>query len=92
MKAAIFEAFAQPLTIQHVPDPAVPDDGAVIRVAATGICRSDWHGWMGHDPDIQTLPHVPGHELAGVIEAVGKDKKQWQPGGRVNGFIDGSCA
>jgi alcohol dehydrogenase len=83
MKAAIYEAFAQPLTIQNVPDPTVPDDGVVIRVAATGICRSDWHGWMGHDPDIQKLPHVPGHELAGVIEEVGQHVRHWQPGERI---------
>jgi len=83
LKAAIFEAFSQPLTIQRVPDPVVPDDGVVIRVEATGICRSDWHGWMGHDADIQTLPHVPGHEMAGTIQEVGKDVKQWQPGARV---------
>jgi alcohol dehydrogenase len=49
---------------------------------ATGLCRSDWHGWMGHDPDVQP-PHVPGHEFAGVIEAVGKDVSKWQPGARV---------
>jgi alcohol dehydrogenase len=82
MKAAIFEAFAQPLTIQNVPDPTVSDDGVVIRVEATGLCRSDWHGWMGHDPDI-VLPHVPGHELAGVIEEVGQDVQNWHPGDRV---------
>jgi len=82
LKAAIFEAFAHPLTIQSVPDPTVPDDGVIIRVEATGICRSDWHGWMGHDPDIQ-LPHVPGHELAGVIVEIGKDVRNWQPGDRV---------
>jgi alcohol dehydrogenase len=54
----------------------------VLRVKATGLCRSDWHGWLGHDPDI-TLPHVPGHELAGVIEAVGQGVSKWQPGDRV---------
>ncbi len=82
MKAAVYEAFAQPLTIQNVPDPVAHPDGVVIRVEANGICRSDWHGWMGHDPDI-ALPHVPGHELAGVVEVVGKDVKRWQPGDRV---------
>ncbi len=82
MKAAVYTQFAQPLTIQHVPDPAPPADGVVIRVKATGLCLSDWHGWMGHDPDI-SLPHVPGHELAGVIEAVGKDVKNWSAGDRV---------
>lgn len=82
MKAAIFEEFKQPLSIQNVADPSPDDDGVVIRVEANGICRSDWHGWMGHDPDV-TLPHVPGHELAGVIEAVGKRVKNWKIGDRV---------
>ena len=54
----------------------------VISVKATGLCRSDWHGWMGHDPDIR-LPHVPGHELAGIVEAVGSDVANWKPGDRV---------
>jgi alcohol dehydrogenase len=49
--------------------PACPDDGAVIEVRATGVCRSDWHAWQGHDP--VPLPHVPGHELAGVVVEVG---------------------
>ena len=57
-------------------------DGVVIEVKATGLCRSDWHGWMGHDADI-TPPHVPGHELAGVVAAVGKDVTRWQVGDRV---------
>ena len=82
MKAVVYEAFAQPLTIQTVPDPVPTIRGVVIRVEGTGICRSDWHGWMGHDPDIQ-LPHVPGHELAGVVEAVGKDVSRWRIGDRV---------
>jgi len=82
MKAAIYEAFGQPIQIETLPDPAPSSDGVVIRVNANGICRSDWHGWMGHDSDVK-LPHVPGHELAGVIEAVGKDVRCWKPGDRV---------
>jgi len=82
MRAALYETFEGPITIQDLPDPTTPSDGVVIRVEATGICRSDWHGWMGHDPDIR-LPHVPGHELAGVIETVGKDVTRWHPGDRV---------
>ena len=82
MKAAVFEEFAQPIAIQSVPDPITPEDGVVIRVMANGICRSDWHGWMGHDPDVR-LPHVPGHELAGVVEEVGSNVRRWQPGDRV---------
>jgi len=82
MKAAVFEAFTGPLTIRTVSDPAPREHGVVVRVEATGICRSDWHGWMGHDPDIR-LPHVPGHELAGVVEATGRDVTGWKAGDRV---------
>lgn len=82
MRAAVFEEFAKPLSIQNVTDPIPGENGVVIQVKATGICRSDWHGWMGHDPDI-LLPHVPGHEFAGVIESVGKNVHRWQPGDRV---------
>jgi len=83
MRAALYETFEGPITIREVPDPTPEPDGAVIRVEATGICRTDWHGWMGHDPDIRRLPHVPGHELAGVVESVGRDVTRWFPGDRV---------
>jgi alcohol dehydrogenase len=82
LKAVIYRAFGGPLSIEELPDPEPPVGGVVIAVRATGLCRSDWHGWMGHDPDIR-LPHVPGHELAGVIEAVGADVVNWKPGDRV---------
>lgn len=82
MKAAIYDKFQAPIRIENLPDPTPPADGVVVRVKANGICRSDWHGWMGHDPDI-VLPHVPGHELAGIVEAVGKDVHRWKIGDRV---------
>ena len=82
MRAAVYEAFAHPLSVQTVPDPTPTPHGVVIRVEATGLCRSDWHGWMGHDPDIR-LPHVPGHELAGVVEATGDNVTRWAVGDRV---------
>lgn len=82
MKAAVFEAFQGPVEVQDVDDPSPWPGGAVIRIMATGICRSDWHGWMGHDPDI-TLPHVPGHEFSGVVEAVGKNVSRFSPGDRI---------
>ena len=82
MRAAVFEEFSMPLSIQTLADPVPQRHGAVIRVQATGLCRSDWHGWMGHDPDVK-LPHVPGHEIAGVVEAVGKDVGRWKAGDRV---------
>lgn len=73
MKAVLYHQFNGPVSIDTVPDPAPASDGAVIQVEATGLCRSDWHGWRGHDPDIRTFPHVPGHEFAGVVVAVGRD-------------------
>ncbi len=82
MKAAVYEKFGNDLSIRNVQDPSPNEHGVVIEIKANGICRSDWHGWMGHDPDIQ-LPHVPGHELAGVIAAVGKNVQRWQVGDRV---------
>lgn len=90
MKAAYFDTFQAPIRIETLPDPTPAEDGVVIRVMATGICRSDWHGWMGHDSDVR-LPHVPGHELAGIIEAVGKDVKRWKPGDRVTVPFCGGC-
>lgn len=82
MKAVVYEAFGALPALQTVPEPAAAPDGAVIRVLASGVCRSDWHGWRGHDPDI-ALPHVPGHEFAGVVEAVGRDVTSLRPGERV---------
>jgi alcohol dehydrogenase len=89
MKAILLECFGGPLSLETVPDPGVPADGVVVRVHATGLCRSDWHAWQGHDPDVQ-LPHVPGHELAGTIEAVGREVTRWQVGDRVTvPFVSG---
>jgi alcohol dehydrogenase len=82
MKAAIFEEFGQPIAIRQLPDPELPPDGVVIQVGATGLCRSDWHGWMGHDADVHP-PHVPGHEFAGRIVALGGEVRNWQLGQRV---------
>jgi alcohol dehydrogenase len=83
MKAIVFEEFAKPLKVATVQDPVPDEDGVVIKVKASGICRSDWHGWLGHDPDITRLPHVPGHELAGTVEETGKNVKRWKAGDRV---------
>jgi len=83
MRAAAYHAFGEPLFVGEFPDPTPTPDGVVIAVRASGICRSDWHGWQGHDSDIKTLPHIPGHELAGEIVEVGKDVTRWARGDRV---------
>ena len=90
MRAVVYEAFGQRPTLQTVPDPTPDPNGVVIRVMASGVCRSDWHAWGGHDATVQ-LPHVPGHELAGTIEAVGLDVRNWTPGDRVTVPFVGGC-
>jgi alcohol dehydrogenase len=90
MKAVVYEAFSAPPQLQTVPDPTPETHGVVVKVQATGVCRSDWHGWVGHDTDI-VLPHVPGHELAGTVEAVGKDVTRWKVGNRVTVPFVGGC-
>ena len=90
MKAVVFEKFGETPVIRTVPDPVPSPDGVVIKVAATGLCRSDWHGWMGHDPDIR-LPHVPGHELAGIVVAAGRHVHNWKAGARVTVPFVAAC-
>ena len=83
MKAVTYHAFGGRISIETLPDPTPASDGAVIQVEATGLCRSDWHGWRGHDPDINQFPHVPGHEFAGIVVAVGRDVSRSFVGKRV---------
>lgn len=82
MKAVVYETFGGPLAIRELPDPVPRIGGVVLEVRATGLCRSDWHGWVGHDPSVR-LPHVPGHEMAGIVAQVGPDVARWQVGDRV---------
>lgn len=90
MRAALFERFQQPLIVCNVPDPSCPPDGVVIEVAACGVCRSDWHAWKGSDPDV-TAPHVPGHELAGTVVAVGPQCQRFKIGDRVTAPFIVAC-
>jgi D-arabinose 1-dehydrogenase-like Zn-dependent alcohol dehydrogenase len=82
VRALVFDEYGGPLTVRDVPDPEPAPHGVVVRVEATGLCRSDWHGWTGHDRTI-ALPHVPGHELAGTVATVGADVTRWSVGDRV---------
>ena len=83
MWAVRFDAFGDMPYVADVPVPAAAAGGAVIRVEAAGLCRSDWHGWQGHDPDIRSLPHTPGHEFAGVVHAVSEGVTRVRVGDRV---------
>jgi D-arabinose 1-dehydrogenase-like Zn-dependent alcohol dehydrogenase len=90
VRAVLYDAFGAPPEVRDLPDPTPPPGGAVIRVSVTGLCRSDWRGWRGHDPEI-VPPHVPGHEFAGVVEAVGEGVDRWRPGDRVTVPFVGAC-
>lgn len=83
MRALLYDSFCSPPRVANVPDPVVPRHGVVVEVKASGLCRSDWHGWQGHDAEIKALPHIPGHEFAGVIAAVGPGVRHWQVGDKV---------
>ena len=83
MKAVRYDTFQGPLRLVDVPDPTPTPDGVVVKVGASGLCRSDWHGWKGHDSDVK-VPHVPGHEFAGTVIETGGDVRKWSKGDRVS--------
>ncbi|MGN7189555.1 alcohol dehydrogenase catalytic domain-containing protein [Curtobacterium sp. SAFR-003] len=93
MRAVQYDRFGAAPAIVDLPEPVAPADGVVVRVAATGVCRSDWHAWKGHDDSV-VLPHVPGHEFAGVVSAVGAGVSGFAVGDRVTApfvFACGTC-
>jgi alcohol dehydrogenase len=81
VRAVVVDAVRAHPQVREVAEPVVPASGVVVRVMATGVCRSDWHAWAGHDQI--RFPHVPGHELAGVVVEVGAEVRRWQVGDRV---------
>jgi alcohol dehydrogenase len=82
MRAVVYDAFGELPEVRDIAPPVCPPHGALIRVEATGVCRSDWHAWLGHDDDV-TLPHVPGHEFAGMVAEVGSEVQSAVVGQRV---------
>ncbi len=90
MRAVFYEEFQGPVKVREVRNPVAKPGSVVIKVEATGLCRSDWHGWMGHDADIH-LPHVPGHEFAGIVTERGEGVEKWRAGDRVTVPFAGGC-
>jgi D-arabinose 1-dehydrogenase-like Zn-dependent alcohol dehydrogenase len=97
MRAAQITAFRRPLQVDEIPVAAPRADGAVVRVEASGVCRSDWHfwnqdwGWIGLN---LTLPANTGHEVGGVVEEIGRDVRTIKVGDRVTipyHEADGTC-
>lgn len=88
MLAVRYSGYGTAPALVEMPSPVCPEDGVVIDVLATGVCRSDWHAWRGHEP--VALPHVPGHELAGVISRVGREVTSFGVGDLVTTpFVNG---
>lgn len=82
MRAVLIEQFGAPPRVTEVAAPEPPADGVVVAVEATGLCRSDWHAWAGHDRSI-VLPHVPGHEFVGKVVARGDQVERIRVGQRI---------
>lgn len=81
MRAVVYDEYGGAASVREVEPPECPPDGVIIEVGATGVCRSDWHAWRGHEP--VALPHIPGHELAGTVSATGPAVTRWRAGDRV---------
>src|SRR6202167_1945856 len=81
MQAVVYSGYGVMPSLTEGADPACPADGVIIAVGATGVCRSGWHAWQEHDPVV--LPHIGGHELAGVVAQAGSAVTGWRAGDRV---------
>lgn len=81
MRAAVIRDYKADLSLETVPDPVCEPDGVVVKVLACGVCRSDWHGWVGEHPKVKPGA-IPGHEYSGEVVAVGP-LARWQVGDRI---------
>ena len=100
MKAIVYKEYGSPDVLQfmEVEKPAPKDDEVLVKVFAVSVNAADLHLLRG-DPFLFRIqsglrkPKYPimGSDIAGRVEAVGKDVKQFQPGDEVFGDISGSC-
>ena len=81
MRAAVLREYNQPLSIEDIASPDCPEDGVVLKVLACGICRSDWHGWVGEHPRVKP-GQIGGHEYCGEVVEAGPEAT-YQVGDRV---------
>ncbi|MCA9782617.1 MAG: alcohol dehydrogenase catalytic domain-containing protein [Candidatus Delongbacteria bacterium] len=93
MRAARLVNYGKPLEVLNTPRPTAGPDSAVIRVAGCGVCRSDWHLWVGDwawRMPVQ-FPRTPGHEIGGVVEEVGGGVRRFRVGQRVTVPFHNGC-
>ena len=70
MRAAVMYETHQPLVVDEIDVASPRNDEVLVRIAASGVCRSDLHALDGESPVAQP-PMVLGHEGAGLVEEVG---------------------
>jgi len=89
MKAA-FLTGKQQFELREIPAPLPPEDGLVLQVQACGVCGSDLRRWKEGLP-AGGEPVIPGHEIAGVVMAVGSRLTGYAPGDRLAVAPDVHC-
>jgi threonine dehydrogenase-like Zn-dependent dehydrogenase len=87
MHAAILEAPGS-FVVKELEIPAIKSDELLVKVSTCGICTSELDMWEGKAKGLE-FPRFIGHEVSGVVEAVGKDVKSLKPGDRVALFAEG---
>lgn len=91
MKAAVIEEAGGDFIIKDVDKPSPSANEILIKVEACGICHSDNFVKEGGFPGLE-YPRIPGHEVVGIIEEIGKDVSKWEKGQRVGvGWHGGHC-
>lgn len=94
MRAIVMNEFKESLGIENVKDPIAGPNDAVIRIEATGICRSDWHAWQGDWTWIglkPELPVIPGHEFGGEVVELGKNVTRFHEGDKITAPFHYAC-
>ena len=90
MKAAVLRQLKQPLVIEDVHVPEIGPDDVLVETHSCGICRTDLHIQDGL-AYVPSLPHIPGHEPAGVVTAIGSRVRNVQVGQRVVPHLFVTC-
>lgn len=83
MKAAIVKQFGKPLVIEDVPVPQPGPGEVLVKVKACGVCHTDLHAASGDWPVKPVPPFIPGHEVAGIVAALGPGVKNLKVGDAV---------
>ncbi|HWD18980.1 MAG TPA: alcohol dehydrogenase catalytic domain-containing protein [Verrucomicrobiae bacterium] len=90
MQAAVIDEIGKPLRVTSVPVPTLRSDEVLIETRTCGICRTDLHIQDGL-AYVPALPHVPGHEPAGVVAAIGAEVTNFKAGDRVAPYLFMTC-